>query len=225
MVNSGFLKRIMVVGEKHVLGEMTEYMEMALEATALLYEMLDTTPKRMLEINEKIKVLEKKADDYGMQLTHEITSGAISSNLMDNLLNLTDKCDDILDKTHYLSREIKRMNIDYKRSNGTVIMVSSYKTFRMMIEKSREAIKSVSVMFADTNMGSLKEERKKIEILEETVDEMKDNLIDEIYRSADGMHFLMYDHLMSLVHKIDDMVDDCEDISDLLLNIILSVSK
>ena len=52
MVNSGFLKRIMVVGEKHVLGEMTGYMDMALEATGLLYEMLDTNQKRMLEINE-----------------------------------------------------------------------------------------------------------------------------------------------------------------------------
>ena len=35
MVNSGFLKRIMVVGEKHVLGEMTGYMDMALEAAAM----------------------------------------------------------------------------------------------------------------------------------------------------------------------------------------------
>jgi len=225
MVNSGFLKRIMVVGEKHVLGEMTVYMDMALEATSLLHEMLDTNPKRMLEINEKIRVLERKGDDYGMQLTHEITSGAISSNLMDNLLNLTDKCDDILDKTHYLSREIKRMNIDYKRSNGTAIMASSYRTFMTMIEKSQEAIKSVSTMFSNTNMDSLKNERKKIEVLEEAVDELKDNLIDEIYRNADSMHFLVYDHLMSLVHKIDDMVDDCEDISDILLNIILSVSK
>ena len=225
MVNSGFLKRIMVVGEKHVLGEMTGYMDMALEATGLLYEMLDTNQKRMLEINDKIRLLERKADDYGMQLTHEITSGAISSNLMDNLLNLTDKCDDILDKTHYLSREIKRMNIDYKRTNGTAIIASSYKTFRIMIEKSREAIKSVSAMFTDTNMDSLKEERMKIEVLEESVDELKDNLIDYIYRHADEMHFLAYEHLMSLVHKIDDMVDDCEDISDLLLNIILSVSK
>ncbi len=225
MVNSGFLKRIMVVGEKHVLGEMTGYMDMALEATGLLYEMLDTNQKRMLEINDKIRLLERKADDYGMQLTHEITSGAISSNLMDNLLNLTDKCDDILDKTHYLSREIKRMNIDYKRTNGTAIIASSYKTFRIMIEKSREAIKSVSAMFTDTNMDSLKEERMKIEVLEESVDELKDNLIDDIYRHADEMHFLAYEHLMSLVHKIDDMVDDCEDISDLLLNIILSVSK
>ncbi|QRF75932.1 hypothetical protein Thermo_01441 [Thermoplasmatales archaeon] len=225
MVNSGFLKRIMVVGEKHVLGEMTVYMDMAQEATSLLHEMLDTNPKRMLEINEKIRVLERKGDNYGMQLTHEITSGAISSNLMDNLLNLTDKCDDILDKTHYLSREIKRMNIDYKRSNGTAIMASSYRTFMTMIEKSQEAIKSVSTMFSDTNMDSLKNERKKIEVLEEAVDELKDNLIDEIYRNADSMHFLVYDHLMSLVHKIDDMVDDCEDISDILMNIILSVSK
>ncbi|OWP57347.1 MAG: hypothetical protein B2I17_01545 [Thermoplasmatales archaeon B_DKE] len=225
MVNSGFLKRIMVVGEKHVLGEMTVYMDMAQEATSLLHEMLDTNPKRMLEINEKIRVLERKGDNYGMQLTHEITSGAISSNLMDNLLNLTDKCDDILDKTHYLSREIKRMNIDYKRSNGTAIMASSYRTFMTMIEKSQEAIKSVSTMFSDTNMDSLKNERKKIEVLEEAVDELKDNLIDEIYRNADSLHFLVYDHLMSLVHKIDDMVDDCEDISDILMNIILSVSK
>jgi len=225
MVNSGFLKRIMVVGEKHVLGEMTGYMDMALEATGLLYEMLDTNQKRMLEINERIRVLERKADDYGMQLTHEITSGAISSNLMDNLLKLTDKCDDILDKTHYLSREIKRMNIDYKRTNGTAVIASSYKTFRIMIEKSRDAIKSVSAMFTDANMDSLREERKRIEVLEESVDELKDNLIDEIYRHAEEMHFLVYDHLMSLVHKIDDMVDDCEDISDLLLNIILSVSK
>ena len=34
----------------------------------------------------------------------------------------------------------------------------------------------------------------------------KYNLIDYIYRHADEIHFLVYEHLMSLVHKIDDMV-------------------
>jgi uncharacterized protein Yka (UPF0111/DUF47 family) len=225
MVNPGFLKKIMVVGEKHVLGEMTVYIDMALEATVMLEEMLESSPEKMVEINEKIRLLERKADDYGMQLTHEITSGAISSNLMDNLLKLTDTCDDILDKSHYLGREIKRMNIDYKNGRTEAIMRTSYKTFRVMIQKSREALKSLSLMLSDSNMDSLRSERKNIEVLEEAVDELKDNLIDEIYRNADGMHFLVYDHLMSLVHKIDDMVDDCEDISDILLNIILSVSK
>lgn len=225
MVNSGFLKRIMVVGEKHVLGEMTGYMDMALEATALLDEMLDAAPKKMIEINERIRLIERNADAYGMKLTHEITSGAISSNLMDNLLKLTDTCDDILDKTHYLSREIKRMNIDYKTGRSTAIMETAYKTFKIMIKKSRDALNSVSSMLSDSNMESLRTERKSIEVLEEEVDELKDNLIDDIYRNADKMHFLVYEHLMSLVHKIDDMVDDCEDISDILLNIILSVSK
>ncbi|MEM0155460.1 MAG: DUF47 family protein [Thermoplasmataceae archaeon] len=225
MVNPGFLKKIMVVGEKHILGEMTEYINMGLDATSLLDEMLEAPPERMVEINEKIRLLERKADDYGMKLTHEITSGAISSNLMDNLLKLTDTCDDILDKSHYLGREIKRMNIDYKNARSTAIVTTSYKTFRIMIQKNREALKSLSVMLSNSNMESLKSERKKIEVLEEAVDELKDNLIDEIYRNADKLHFLVYDHLMSLVHKIDDMVDDCEDISDMLLNIILSVSK
>ena len=204
-------------------------------AESSITNFLSSRPKRRLKldggritgtpsVSRALKYL-PKIPINSLKLTHEITSGAISSNLMDNLLNLTDKCDDILDKTHYLSREIKRMNIDYKRTNGTAIIASSYKTFRIMIDKSREAIKSVSAMFTDTNMDSLKEERMKIEVLEESVDELKDNLIDDIYRHADEMHFLVYDHLMSLVHKIDDMVDDCEDISDLLLNIILSVSK
>ena len=101
MVNSKFLKRIMVVGEKSVLQQMTKYVDMASTSAALLKQMFNLEDGKKAEINEKIKKIEKDADELSMTMRQQITGGAISSNLMDDLITLVETCDDLLDKSYY----------------------------------------------------------------------------------------------------------------------------
>ena len=55
MVNSKFLKKIMVVGEKSVLQQLTKYADMATTSASLLKEMFSLEDEKKASINEKIK--------------------------------------------------------------------------------------------------------------------------------------------------------------------------
>ena len=61
--------------------------------------------------------------------------------------------------------------------------------------------------------------------MEEKVDEIKDGIIDRLYRTSESISYLMFNHINSIVHTLDDLLDNCEDISDLVLNTMLSVSR
>ena len=227
MVNNGYLKRLMVVGEKNVMNQLVEFTDLGIKASEYLEEMLLIDLSKMNELNDKIRDIEKKGDDLTLQIKYDITSGAISSNMMDNLIALVDLCDDILDKSYFISRELRRMNYDYKLESKTAytVMKAGYRTFKEMIGRNKVALGLVREILESTDTKSMKDIRLKIEVLEEEVDEMKDDLIDEIYRNAGDLPYIVFSHLRDLVHKIDDMLDDCEDISDLVQTITLSVTK
>ena len=57
------------------------------------------------------------------------------------------------------------------------------------------------------------------------MDDIKDGVIDRLYRISESITYLMFNHVNSIVHVLDDLLDNYEDISDLILNTMLSVSK
>ena len=146
---------------------------------------------------------------------------------MDNLANLVETCDDILDKSYYISREIRRMGKNHNRKDddSTKMLKTGYAVFIKMLDISKESFEHVRTIFLNAESAQMTLQRKSIEKLEEDVDELKDDLIDDVYRNADSISFLVFSHLIGVVHKIDDLLDDCEDISDLILNIETSVTK
>ena len=67
--------------------------------------------------------------------------------------------------------------------------------------------------------------RKEIESLEQQGDDIKDRGLDILYHKAPHMHYLQFYHYSELIHKFDDILDHCEDLSDLVLSIITSILK
>ncbi len=227
MVNSKFLKKIMVVGEKSVLQQMTKYVDMASTSATLLKEMFSTEDGKKEQINERIKQIEKDADELSMSMRQQITGGAISSNLMDDLITLVETCDDLLDKSYYISREIKRVHENAHKfdESSREVMRKGYVVFGRMADYTLEALKDVETVLASRDTKLLADARARIEVIEEKVDDLKDNLIDELYNSADTLPYIIFIHLTELVHKLDDLLDDCEDISDLVHTIDLSITR
>lgn len=226
MVNTSFLKRLLIVGEKSVLNQLTEFSDLGTEASDLLKMMLSGNDELQL-LNDEIREIERKGDDLSIKVKGDITGGAISSNLMDNLITVTETCDDMIDKSYFISREIKRMMMDHVEKDETALELirSSYQIFSQMLDLNKEALTLVNRMLKATDMNVMREVRDNIEVLEEKGDELKDDLIDEIYRMADSISYLVFTHLTAVAHKIDDMLDDCEDLSDLILTINLSLTK
>jgi uncharacterized protein Yka (UPF0111/DUF47 family) len=48
---------------------------------------------------------------------------------------------------------------------------------------------------------------------------------DKLYTKASRLHFLQFYHYSELLHKSDDVLDGCEDLSDLIVSIVTSILK
>ncbi|MEM0132782.1 DUF47 family protein [Acidiplasma sp.] len=226
MVNYNFLKRLLVVGEKSLLSRLSRFPEIGIESTQNLILMLKNAPVDIDKYNNFIRDKEKEGDEMNINFRHEVTSGAISSSLMDNMLALIEKCDDILDKMYYSSREINRFNKNYELNKDERNIVDfSYNKFISILNNNEEALGYVRSILNETDLSRMREDRKNIEKIEENVDEIKDSIIDYIYKNSNKISYLVFEHLNTLAHKLDDLLDDCEDISDLVFTIMLSVTS
>ena len=226
MVNYNFLKRLLVVGEKNLLSRLSEYPLIGVNSSDNLISMLKNSPLDVEKYNEIIRANEKKGDEMDINFRHEVTGGAISSSLMDNMLLLIEKCDDVLDKSYYSSREINRFNINYSKNNDELNIIDySYNKFIEILENNKRALNFVHKILNETDLSKMKADRKNIESIEETVDEIKDGVIDYTYKNSNKISYLVFEHLNTLSHALDDLLDDCEDISDLVFTIMLSVTN
>ena len=226
MVNVSFLKRLLSVGEKDVLMQMSEFADLGSEASDLLKMMLSGEEDLNL-LNDEIREVERNGDNVAMRIRGDITGGAISSNLMENLITVTETFDDIIDKAYFVSREIRRMPSGIENSDavGKDLRDSSYVIFSNMLDLIKDALSYVERMLKASDINIMRDIREDIEVLEEKGDELKDELLDAIYSAANSISYLLFTHLTGVVHKIDDMMDGCEDISDLVLTINLSLTK
>ena len=105
------LKGILVVGEKNIFSQLTQIFSIATEANTILTNMFKTgyKEKELTENMHAVQALEKKSDEIAFKISEDITGGAISPNIIDNLLECVQIADDIIDTYYYISRELNRM--------------------------------------------------------------------------------------------------------------------
>ncbi|MHB1439455.1 MAG: DUF47 domain-containing protein [Cuniculiplasma sp.] len=226
MVNYHFLKKLMIIGERQSLKNMEKYMSLAKENSRLLISIFEKPENDIQSMGKTIGENEKAADEITLQLKRDITSGAIGSSLMDNFLTLIEKFDDIIDKTYWISREMSRAKDSFIANGFHMEPIKGfYENFEKILELNLEAVDRVNSMLEVSEIDEVKEIRARIQELEEEVDEIKDGVIDRLYRTSESISYLMFNHVNSIVHTLDDLLDNCEDISDLVLNTMLSVSR
>ena len=168
--------------------------------------------------------LEKKSDDIAFKISEDITSGAISPNIIDDLLKSVQVADDIVDLYYYLSRELDRMakvysaGFEMKRPGWDSVYVNILALAETSLLKLKQALSS-------SNVTEILELRKEIEALEEQGDELKDGGFDRLYNMTPNLHYLQFFHYSELLHKCDDVLDSCEDLSDLIVSVVTSILK
>ncbi|MEM0074254.1 MAG: DUF47 family protein [Thermoplasmatales archaeon] len=226
MQKSSIFKRLTSIGEKKLLSSLTSFSDLGIDVSNFLIKMMSEDMDQMDALNESVKMKEKEGDELSENVTVLITRGAINPSLIDNLLSLVNKMDDVIDRAYYLSRELKRMNLGYIRENSNLrpALTAPYQMFIHMLNAGKDALVALKGMLLESDMGKINEYKKKIEIIEESVDDMKDCVLDDAYKNADRMNYIIFNHVTSMVHKIDDMVDDCEDAADLILSVYESLT-
>jgi len=220
------LKSIFVVGEKNIFIELTQIIDIGTEANIIVSSTfsLDFKEKNVTEAMHNMQTLEKKSDEIAFKISEDITSGAISPNIIDALLKSVQVADDIVDLYYYLSRERDRMEKVYsvgfemKRPGWDSVYVNILALAEKALSKLKQALSSSSVT-------EILELRKEIETLEEQGDELKDEGFDRLYHITPNLHYLQFYHYTELLHKCDDVLDSCEDLSDLIVSVVTSITK
>ena len=220
------IKGLMVIGEKKVFGEIAEIVDISRKADAIMMSMLSAGDgKDIPSENDAIRLLEKKSDDLSFRIKADVTNGAISSNIIDNLLECVEMADSIMDDFYYISREINRLRSTKFGSMGDEMLKPFNSMILSMLKLADSAMVVLINMLRSSNLAEMKEIRKRIEEFEEEGDNIKDSAFDRLYGIAEDMHYLQFNHVSDMVHKVDDILDGCEDVSDLVLAIATSISK
>jgi uncharacterized protein len=220
-------KRILVVGEENIFGELSQIIVIAAEANTILYNMLsDCKNEKCLDTGmQAIRVLENKSDNIAFKVNEDITTGAVSPNILENLLECVHVADDIVDTYYYQSREISRMYKAKFPYSEEIEDAEWIATFKSMLELAEKALGKVKQTLLISDLSEILQLRKEIEALEQQGDEIKDKGFDVLYREAPHIHYLQFYHYSELLHKFDDILDGCEDLSDLVLSVITSILK
>ena len=220
-------KRILVVGEENIFGELSQIIVIAAEANTILYNMLsDCKNEKCLDTGmQAIRVLENKSDNIAFKVNEDITTGAVSPNILEHLLECVHVADDIVDTYYYQSRELCRMykaKFPYSEDLQDAEWIAIFKSMLDLAEKALVKVKQTLLI---SDLSEVLQLRKEIEALEQQGDEIKDKGFDVLYHEAPHMHYLQFYHYSELLHKFDDILDGCEDLSDLVLSVITSILK
>jgi uncharacterized protein len=221
------LKSVLVLGERTVFAELSQMIIIALVANTKLQSMLDNCKdQECLDVGMvEIKRLEDESDSVAFKTSEDITSGAISPNVLNSLLESVQEADDILDTYYYLSRELSRMfhaKFPYSEAPEDLEWTAIFKSILDLADK---ALVKVKAILASSDLEEITCLRREIEALEHQGDEIKDRAFDRLYHEAPRMHYLQFYHYGEMMHKFDDILDGCEDLSDLILSIINSILK
>ena len=161
-------KGILVVGERNIFNQLTQIVAIATEANALVYTMFksDYKEKKLNEIMHAVQLLEKKSDEIAFKISEDITSGAISPNIIDNLLECVQTADDIVDLYYYLSRELNRMAKAYVA--GYDLEHADWDSvYENMLDLAEKSLSKLKQALSSSNMAEILALRKDIEDLEE----------------------------------------------------------
>jgi uncharacterized protein len=220
-------RNLLVVGEKNIFGEIAQIIAVAEETNKILHEMLSNCQnEKTLDLDmQAVRSLEKKSDDIAFKVNEDITTGAVSPNILDHLLECVHVADDIVDNYYYQSRQLCRMckaKYPYADAPDEAEWMALFKS---MLDLAAEALIRVKTTLAMSDLSEILKLRKEIEALEQQGDDIKDKGFDWLYREAPRMHYLQFFHYSELLHKFDDILDGCEDLADLILSVITSILK
>ena len=220
------LKGIWVVGEKNIFSELTQIINIAAEANTHVSNMfkIGYEEKELTVALHAVQRLEKNSDELAFKISEDITSGAISPNIIDNLLECVQVADDIVDIYYYVGRELNRMARVYSAGfqEHNAEWDSVYENMLTLAEKSLLKLKQA---LSTSNIDEILELRKEIEKIEEQGDDIKDAGFDNLYNITSKLHYLEFYHYSDVLHKCDDILDSCEDFSDLIVSIVTSIIK
>lgn len=220
-------KNLFIIGEQKTFHELVELIELGRKANSIMLEMVSSGRKNdaLIAHNEDMRLLEKQADQLAFKVKEDIVGGAVNPNILGDLLDCVEFADSIVDNYYFASREMKRIAGVKFDDSFTKEIPELNSEFDKMLRLTDQALMILTRILKTTNFSEIDKLRNEIELVEEEGDNVKDDGFDRLYAAAPSIHYLQFSHYTELLHKFDDALDSCEDISDLVVVIITSISK
>ena len=220
------IKGILVVGEKNIFGELSQIVDIAAEANALLGKMFKMTPtdSQLTESLRAVQTLQKKASEVGFKVSEDITGGAVSPNVIDSLLACAASIGDVVHTCLHISRELDRMAIAY--SAGLEMHHADWDSvFDNMLELIEKSLAKLRQALLSSDMAEIFRLHKEIQALEEQGDDIKDQGFDRLYGIAPQLNYLEFYHYQKMLHNCEDILNDCSEFASLIVSVVTSILK
>jgi len=166
----------------------------------------------------EIDLLEKKADDIHRKIVEEICEGAFFGGIREDLLNILEKVDSIADSAKDSAkiltlRRLEDRIINYVFEDDDLIDFLS--SCLMAAVKLKEVINGLK-----KGRDFAFEHVKFVEEHEEKADELKARVLKRIFEKAEEFNVLSVMQLKDFINIADNIADNAEDASDIVLILI-----
>ena len=213
--------KFLVAGEKGVFERLKALADKAREETPLAIRLFQ---ERLADpsVLEGIKAFEKQSDDLTFKLSEDIMNGAINPAVLRDLLHVTDLMDSVFDDYYFVAREVNRT----VASGIELPMLDKMtETFVGMVNLADKQLETLGKLLEATSMDEVRSLREEIEKLEEEGDELKDSGFDDMYDNRKLFDYFSFQHYTEVLRKLDDVEDGVEDMADLILAIVNTISR
>jgi uncharacterized protein Yka (UPF0111/DUF47 family) len=218
------IKSFFLPGEKEAFDRIGELARLGEEALNLLVKILSSAHDGLAGVEAdtaRISALEKEGDKITQGLEEELGRGSISASLANDFGRLVDTVDSVLDRAHSLSRQLRRVAKRPLREAKNFDATIKKDQIRLVeIGLSQLRILRSLMVIAASDRGKALEMARQIETLEEQGDDVKDAMLDDIYGSTEKLDFASFNNYIQTTLEADDILDLCEDASDLVIAVM-----
>ncbi len=210
-------------GEKDAFLRIQDLAGLAEEALQLLIKMLASPSNVLKDIEsytERINVLEKEGDKITQSFEEMLGRGSLTASLDYDFGRLADNVDSILDRAHAFSRQLRRVTrrpLRETKEFDSDIRKEQISLFEIGLAQLRLFRKLLDTAGSDRDQAI--ELAHEIEHLEEEGDDVKDSMLDEIYGSWEKLDYASFHNYLETTIEADDVLDLCEDASDIVMAI------
>jgi len=200
------------VPEIEIMDGLKRHLEISLKAVDIVYGMITECRdygEAALKANE-VLLMEREADNLTEEMFTKILRGSVPPAIVSELQYLVDKTDDIMDRIYFIGMELARA---YK--NGLVAsseLRSIYADIGLMLSLAKSGIQKLKELYltAFRDKENTMRLRAEIDIIEDRIDEAKNQALNKIYESR-GLRPIEIFHAIELIRVVDDIADATED--------------
>lgn len=161
---------------------------------------------------------EKEGDEVHRSLSMQIAEGAFFGGVREDMLNLLEKIDNIADSAKDGSRFLESEgNLD-----DFAVTILQSEPMKQFVSNLRKAVYSLGELVASfrSTRKEILERLHKVEEFEEAADSNKDQLLKQLFRSSSQPNPITVIQMRDFIFVSDDIADNAEDASDVVLVLI-----